>query len=53
MDYEYRQAIIERARRERADAVAGLATATAHALWSRLLKLRRALTPHRHELRRS
>jgi hypothetical protein len=53
MDHEHRQVIIERARRDRAEAIAGLAAAAAAALRSQLLKLRQALTLRRRELRRS
>ena len=42
MDPDMRQAIIARAHRDRADAVAALLAAAARGLWMQVLKLRRA-----------
>jgi hypothetical protein len=44
MDPDMRQAIIARAHRERAEAVAALRVAAARGLWNQVLKLRRAWT---------
>jgi hypothetical protein len=42
MDPELKQAIIARAHRDRAEAVAALLVAAAKGLWNQVLKLRRA-----------
>jgi hypothetical protein len=42
MDPDMKQAIIARAHRDRADAVAALLVAAARGLWTQVLKLRRA-----------
>jgi hypothetical protein len=52
MDFETRQALIERARRDRAEAVTALTVAAATAAWRWVLRLRRTFALRESGLRR-